>query len=200
MATSTRTTAVTTPDRNPPGTGTLGMALFLAALAMLFAASLFGYAIIRFTSQNAPPVGAIEMPSGLIVSTGVILLSSLTMHRALSSVAHERQARFRQSLLMTLGLAALFVIVQAPSMYALLQKHGAVHEQDIHLYGLIFMLILLHALHVVGGLIPMGVVTYKALKGRYDHEQYAGVKYVTMYWHFLDLIWVIMFATLLVLA
>ena len=69
--------------------------------------------------------------------------------------------------------------------------------QGLRMYGLVFCLILLHALHVIGGVISLCVVTVRALHGRYDHENYLGVKYAAAYWHFLDIIWLIMFGMFL---
>jgi heme/copper-type cytochrome/quinol oxidase subunit 3 len=66
----------------------------------------------------------------------------------------------------------------------------------LHLYGLIFFLILVHALHVVGGLVGLSVTTAHALQGRYDHERYGGVKHAAMYWHFLDAVWLVMYGCL----
>ena len=56
----------------------------------------------------------------------------------------------------------------------------------------------IHALHLFGGILPLAVVTRNAHLGAYDHEAHAPVKYVTMYWHFLDVVWIAMFAVLLV--
>ena len=184
----------------------LGMALFLTALGMLFAASMLGYLLIRFNVlaqdiSRSPEYGQIDLPWGLWLSTAVILASSYTIHRALQSVRHERQARFRHALTLTAGLAVAFLLVQAPSLTTLLQEHRAIADVDpergTRLYGLIFFLILLHAMHLVGGMLPLLVVTYHAHRGRYDHEHFASVQYLAMYWHFLDVVWLILFGVLL---
>lgn len=185
---------------NPPNTGKLGLLLFLAALAMLFIASLLAYALIRYTGQNAPPTGSIHLPGALWISTIAILVSSVTIQHALACVAHEKQLHFKLSMTATVLLATLFLAVQTPSLYLLLQRHHDLAAQNIHLYGLIFLLILLHALHVIGGVIPMLITWIKSLQGRYDHEQHRPVAYLAMYWHFLDAVWLVMFTTLLVLA
>jgi len=54
-------------------------------------------------------------------------------------------------------------------------------------------------LHVVGGLIYLMMVLLKAYAGRYDHERYTGVRHAAMYWHFLDIVWLVMFGTMVVL-
>lgn len=184
----------------PPGTGLIGMALFLASLTMLFISGLLGYALIRLNGDFSPPIGAIHIPHLLWLSTIIVLVSSVTMQHALGSLRRERQQAFRNAMMATLALAVLFIVVQAPALHNLLQTHFEVREQRLHLYGLVFVLILLHALHVVGGLIPMIVACIQAYRGRYDHEHYRPIQYLTLYWHFLDIVWVVMFATLLVLS
>ena len=83
-------------------------------------------------------------------------------------------------------------------MVRLLSQHrAAAVSQGLFLYGLIFVLILVHALHVVGGLVGLGITTANALRGRYDHENYTGVRSAAMYWHFLDVVWIIMFLGIL---
>ena len=197
--------------RVPPKAGIFGMWLFLAALGMLFAASMLGYVLIRVQQTHelvnpvtkvvippaAPPLGSIHLPFGLWFSTLVILASSFTMHLALQNVRRERQAKFRNWLVATLVLAGLFLVVQTPSLITLLIEHNQV-DVGHTLLGFIFFLVIIHALHLLGGVIPLAVVTRNAHLGAYDHESHGPVKYVTMYWHFLDVVWIVMFAVLLV--
>lgn len=212
------------PHSTPAGTGAFGMMLFLLALVMLFAGSLAAYIYIRLTATDAPPMGTIHLPWGLWVSTFIILASSVTMHRALQAVRSERQTQFRQMLTLTLVLAIGFLLVQTPSLMQIVREHlpkleeyraarQAAVEQvaltptgrntvvsagvPMPLEGLVFILILVHALHVIGGVIPLINVTLRAHQGRYDHERHGPVQYVTMYWHFLDAVWIVMFGVLL---
>ena len=184
--------------RTPPGTGTLGMWLFLAALTMLFGSTLVGYIIVRLRPDFGPPVGTIPLPATFWGSTAIILLASFTMHRAVQNVRAERQTRFRTALALTLLLSVAFLLLQAPGMAALLNDHFA--NTTTALYGLVFMLVIVHAAHVIGGLIPLGVITAKANQGRYDHEHHAPVKHIAMYWHFLDAVWIVMFFVLMVMG
>jgi heme/copper-type cytochrome/quinol oxidase subunit 3 len=196
----------------PPGTGTLGMVLLLISLTIVFASSMLAFLIIRITTleprvneftgvverEAAPPLGSIDMPAMLWLSTAIILISSFTMHRAVDNVRHERQTRFRSMLTWTLILAVAFLVVQAPSLAWLLREHWQHKQRNILLYGVAFFLILLHALHVLGGIIPLGVIHHRANNDGYDHENYAPVRYMGMYWHFLDGVWLVMFTVLLV--
>jgi heme/copper-type cytochrome/quinol oxidase subunit 3 len=183
--------------RVPPAAATVGMWLFLAALTMLFGATMIGYAIIRSRSTSAAAPGSLHLPPLLWLSTAAMLFASVTIHRALSAVRRERQAQLRQALVLTCALAAIFVVVQTPSMWELLhsQTHLApsANAQGERLYQLIFALILIHALHVLGGIVGLGLTTRHAFQHRYDHEHYNGVKHAAMYWHFLDGVWIVMF-------
>ena len=177
------------------------MYLFLAALTMLFGATMVGYIIIRFTSAQSPALRTVNLPASLWLSTAIILTGSFTIHQALAAVRRERQHLLRRYLLITCLLAAAFVIIQTPSLYTLLVRHHRLAEsQGMRLYGLIFFLILVHALHVLGGVVGLALTTLNAYRGGYDHEHHAGVKYAAMYWHFLDTVWLVMFLTLLVLG
>ena len=202
------------PDRRlhtPPGTHTLGMWLFLAALAMLFLGGMIAYVIIRITGTfagthpltneiipaTAPPLGSFSMPPVLWLSTTAILLSSYTIHRALDNVVHERQMKFRQALFVTLLLVVPFFLAQGAGLASMLREAAAGGSA---LQNAIVFLIIIHALHVVGGLVPLIVVTKNAHAGRYDHEYHTPVRSLAMYWHFLDGVWLVMFATFLVLG
>lgn len=180
----------------PPGTGTFGMVLFLLSLGMLFAASVVGYLVIRFQPTQPLPPGELELPAVLWASTVAILASSFTIHTALQNVRLERQTRFRQALTLTLLLAVAFLLLQAPGLSHLLYAHRL--AEDVQLYGLVFFLVLVHAAHLLGGLLPLTVITYQAHAGRYDHEHHGPVQYIVMYWHFLDAVWVILFGVFLV--
>ncbi len=183
----------------------LAMWLFLAALAMFFVAAIAAYVVSRFTLPARPELGTIQIPRGLTLSTLLLVASSYTLHRGLVAIRRERQATFVRNILYTATLGVGFVIIQVVCLDQLLANHWAVIDQvdptyRLQYYGLIFTLVLIHGLHVVGGLVPMAIVTSKALQGRYDHESHMGVTLFAMYWHFLDVIWVLMIGTFLLLG
>jgi heme/copper-type cytochrome/quinol oxidase subunit 3 len=188
------------PHVVPPGTGTLGMWLFLIALFMLFAAVMVAYLVIRLAGKQSPPLHVIHFPKLLWLSTALVICVSLTMSRSLKFLRMERQVEFRRWLMMSLGLAIAFIAVQTPAMIELLKANRQFKHEGIFLYGLVFFLILVHALHVVGGIITLLWVGYVARKNVYDHEHYQPVRYTAMYWHFLDLVWLVMFFTFLVVG
>lgn len=180
----------------PRRTSTIGMLLFLASLAVLFAASLVGYFAIRITGQKSPGAGTLQLPGELWLSTLVIIISSITMGMALRAVRHEKQQALRKYLVITFCLALLFTAIQVPALATLLRDHFRLETTGMRLYGLLFVLIMLHALHVIGGLISLGWVMRNAYRNRYDHEHYIGVRSAAWYWHFLDAVWIVMFFSL----
>ncbi|HYO07930.1 MAG TPA: cytochrome c oxidase subunit 3 [Tepidisphaeraceae bacterium] len=179
--------------RTPAYTATVGMWLFLAALTMLFGATMVGYLIIRARAGGTARLGTLHFPPLLWLSTVVILVGSLTIHAAVTAVRRERQRDLRRWLGVTCALAALFCIVQVPALAALWKQHQGLRGQGLYLYGLIVILIIVHALHVLGGIVALALVTRNGFAGRYDHEHYYGVKHAAMYWHFLDVVWLVMF-------
>ncbi|MCH8805303.1 MAG: heme-copper oxidase subunit III [Planctomycetes bacterium] len=182
------------PDGWSPGT--LGMTLFLISLGVLFAASLIGYAIIRVAADVWPPPGMPRLPRALWLSTVILLVSSGTVQWALHSARTGRQKRLRAAMLSTTLLGFLFLACQTVIWFALV---AANMPMTLNLYAFLFYVLTgLHAAHVVAGLIPLVIVSINAFRGRYSQRSHAGLRYCAMYWHFLDGVWLVLFAVLVV--
>lgn len=184
----------------PSKTHVIGMYLFLAALFMLFASGMLGYLIIRLAGAQKLPLHSLHLPTALWLSTVLVISASFTIQRAVAEVNRERQESFRRWLGATLLLAIAFVIVQAPSMAVLLRNQELLRQHRLALYGLVFTLVLLHALHVIGGIAALARTSQQAARGKYDHEHNLPVRHVALYWHFLDGVWLVMFFTFLLLG
>ncbi len=192
--------------------GALGMWIFLVALGVLFAASIVGYVVIRINAQQAgepwPPAGAVDLPDTLWLSTLIIIVSSVTMQAALEAVRRNWRRTLPIALIVTSLLGLLFLGLQvdawrdidvpavAPATTPISAYEVSPEARTRFYYGMFIILSGLHALHVVGGLIPLGVVTVKALRGAYGSAKRSGVSYTTMYWHFLGAVWIVLFAVL----
>ncbi len=180
----------------PLRTGLLGMKILILALSMLFGASILGYLVIRTRAEVWPPPGVPRLPATLWISTLIIVVSSVTMEWALRAAKAGRAAALRNGMLLTTLLGAAFLVSQTLNWFALV---AANLTAKTNLYGFTFyMLTGLHAAHVVGGLIPLTVVTLRAFAGRYSAAAYAGVAYTAVYWHFLAAVWLILFTVLMV--
>lgn len=183
-------------DQVAGGTGALGVAIFLISLSVLFVASLVGYFVIRLQSEAWPPPGTPDLPSGLWWSTLLILISSITIQGAVFAVRADRLYLMRALLFVTTLLGFGFLVCQGLNWRNLLQSQV---PPTASLYAYTFYTLTgLHAAHVIGGLIHLTVVTVKAFRGKYWSLFHPGVRYAAMYWHFLDVVWIILFATLVV--
>ena len=181
--------AVTTP------TGRLGMLLLLAALAMLFAASIVGFLIVRLRAPSWPPAGMPRLPATLWLSTALILASSVAIEWALRGARRSDDRALGRGLALALLLGGAFLVNQTVGWFALV---AARLTATVNLYGFtFFMLTGLHAAHVLGGLVPLAVVTARVWRANAAPMPRAGAAYVAMYWHFLTAVWLVMYAVLL---
>ncbi len=184
----------TAKDIHIPGAGTIGMVLLIFSLSMLFAASMFAYAYIRAQANQWPPAGLPRVPGSLWFSTAAILAASITIQLALNAVKRDDDKRLARYLLATMIVGLLFLLLQSLNWIEFYRELIKVTRLEGAYLGMFFILTGLHAAHVVGGLIPLAVVYARAKKGRYSRNFHPGVRYATVYWHFLDVIWIVLFS------
>jgi cytochrome c oxidase subunit 3 len=179
-----------------PGAATLGMMLFLASLTVLFAASMAGFLAVRLNAEAWPPPGMPQLPHGLWIGTVLLLVSSGTIHWALKAAKTGQPGALQKGLALTTLLGVGFLLCQLVVWWRLVSLDLTAQT---NLYGFSFyMLTALHGLHVIGGLLPLSVTTWRARQGRYSPGEHTGVTLCAMYWHFLDVVWLVIFAFLLV--
>lgn len=177
-----------------------GIYLFIASLTMLFAASLISYIIVRLSNAGLSSSARLSMPPSLWISTAALLGTSVALAIAQVGVKREKQLRMRRWLAVACSLAILFLFVQSWGLVDIFDRHFDQINKQISLYGIVFSLVLLHAIHVLGGIFVLGVSTVRGFRGKYDHECHRGLKLCTVYWHFLDVVWLVMLATFLLTA
>jgi heme/copper-type cytochrome/quinol oxidase subunit 3 len=178
----------------PAGTREMGLVFMLASLGMLFASMLVGYFTVRWMAGEWPPPGTPELPAGLWAGTAALILGSVTVQSALSAARAGNQARLAARLRWTLVFGILFLAVQTWNWIALIRAHGGPTDG---VYGfLFFVLTMLHAVHVVGGILPLAVTVSRAGTGRYTRESHHGIRSLAIYWHFLGSTWLVLFAVL----
>jgi len=180
---------------SPPGTAAFGMAVFLASLTVLFGAGVVAYWVVRHRAPVWPPPEAPTLPLGLWISTVLLAIAGVTIQLALVAIRRGNQARLIRMLVATLGVALLFVASQAWNWW---QFYRLDSTFQWHLYGFTYyMLTGLHAAHVLGGVAALGVVLVRAWLGHYTWGRYLGVRLTAIYWHFLGVMWLLLFALLL---
>lgn len=181
-------------DIHIPGAGTFGMAVLILSLSMLFSASMAAYMFIRSHTENwgrAMP----HLPRSLWLSTLIIVLASVTIQRAHGAVRRGQDRRLTSNLTATFVIGVVFLLLQTFNWWEFYQAIRHIDLSGAYL-GMFFVLTGLHAAHVVGGLIPLGIVIGRAGRGRYSPNFHPGVRYLAIYWHFLDAVWVALFCVL----
>ncbi len=178
-----------------------GLAIFLFSLSVLFLGGLLAYVIVRSNQATSQQPTALVIPPLLWLSTALLALGSISIHRALFFVRQEKQQQFRYCLNLTFLLGGAFFVIQALGLLHLLREHFVILQQAGDLrhayyypgsYGVLFCFVLLHALHFFVAFGILGAVIYKAYLYQYDHEYHWGVHACSVVWHFLGVIWVCM--------
>lgn len=168
-----------------------GGLLFLSALLMFFLASILLYLLYAFVRRNEIET-AQPLPISFLLSTGLLLVVSGMLHLATIAVCRENRPRAIGLLCFSLLGAVCFMGAQGYSLWEVLVKPDYASSPHRGVYGMVIVLAFLHALHVVGGVIALALVTTRAALGRYDHERNWAVRFATLYWHFLDIVWICM--------
>ena len=175
----------------------VGVVVWLASELMFFAGLFAAYFTLRSINDTWPPddVELETLRTGL--ATVVLVASSFTMHLALHAVRHEPGPAGTRRAVRWLGVTALLGAVFLSNQA--LEYAQASFSIDDHAYGSIFYLMTgFHGLHVLGGLLFMGAVAW-AVHGRSQVPSLPTVEVCSYYWHFVDVVWVAMFATIYLL-
>ena len=170
----------------------LGMWVFLGSEVMFFTALIGSYIILRFAHPEAwrPPGTVLAVPI-TAVNTFLLICSSVTMVKAFAAVQDGFLAGLRRWLVATVLIGASFVGVQVYEYRHLIEK-GFVPSEG--LYGSTFYTMTgFHGFHVTIGVLCMIYVTWNAFRGKYTAQDHRGVEVIGLYWHFVDLVWIILF-------
>ncbi len=179
------------------------MWLFLAGDAMSFGTLLAGYAIMRAASTNWPnPSGVLGI--GLTAfMTFLLICSSLTMVKALESLKNRDGAKFKNFMLLTILGGVIFLGLQVYEWNKLINHEGlglAENPFGAPLFGTTFFMITgFHGMHVTSGVIYLTAILVSAGKRGYSPDCYNMVENVGLYWHFVDLVWILVFTFLYLL-
>jgi cytochrome c oxidase subunit 3 len=174
------------------------MWVFLGSLSILFATSLFACLLVTIQAGAWRTDAHPGLPSKLWVSTLFLLATSVVLEYGRWQIRRNNQQALFAMLLMTLGLGVAFLINQTRIWLAV--ANIQLPSTAKALYEFSFgVLTGLHALHVLGGFIPLIICTVQASRGRYSSFDHAPVTYCAMYWHFLDVMWVVIVSALLLL-
>lgn len=134
-----------------------------------------------------------EIPVLFYVSTAIIIVSSVTMNWAVSAVKKDEKV-FKIAVLVTLLLGLAFAVMQFQGWKSLVNQGIYFTGNGSNASGSFFYIItFMHLLHLLGGIIALIVVYFKALADKYSSADYLGVQLCAIYWHFLDVLWIYLF-------
>jgi len=170
----------------------LGMWIFLGSEVMFFTALIGTYIILRIAHPSSwkPPGVVLNVPV-TATNTFLLICSSVTMVKAFAAVQDGLLSALRRWLIATVVIGASFVGIQVYEYTHLIEK-GFVPSEG--LYGSTFYAMTgFHGFHVTIGVLCMIFVTVRAFQGKYTAQDHRGVEVIGLYWHFVDLVWIILF-------
>lgn len=173
--------------------GQLGMILLLVSISVLFLAANIA---VLITHARAPADQRPGLPWGTALSSGLLGWVSIELQRGLLAMRGNRFTSCLGALRRaTLGAFA-FLLAQAWNGRELLAFEGAPATRKLFYfsYGL---LVGLHALHVLGGFVPLLIVQGKIQRREYSSSRHAGLTFCVQYWHYLGVVWLLLLGTLL---
>lgn len=199
------TASIALEARRPmPGMGVynmkLGMWVFLLSEVMFFTSLIGAYIILRAAHPDAfaEPGAVLNVPLTAF-NTFVLICSSVTMVKAFAAIEHDDQTGLKRWLIATAVLGMFFVGVQVIE-YIKLAEHGFLPSAALYsadgapLYGMTFYTMTgFHGAHVSIGVLCLWFTVFQAYRGRYSRDNHGGVEIMGLYWHFVDLVWIILF-------
>ncbi|MBI1802675.1 MAG: heme-copper oxidase subunit III [Chloroflexi bacterium] len=170
----------------------LGMWTFIGSEVMLFTGLITTYLVFRGKSLAGPyPRELFADPTIVAINTLVLLMSSLTMVLALSAVERGDRKQFFQFILATDALGALFLSVQVYE-YKKLIEEGL--NLGVNMFGASFFTLTgFHGAHVAVGVMLLLSTALRGARYGFTKEFPLGVEMIGLYWHFVDLVWVVIF-------
>jgi cytochrome c oxidase subunit 3 len=173
----------------------LGMVLFIGSEIMVFGSFFTAYFFIRVVNHYPWPPPEQHLPvyvAGL--NTAILVTSSFTVHWALQSIKRGNRAGLQAGLLLTFLMGLTFLLTQILE-YARI----GFSPNDNAFTTIFFCLTGLHGAHVFIGLTLLLFATIRAFRGHYTPEHHHGVEIPGIYWHFVDVMWIVVYATVYLL-
>ena len=185
------TVAIEKKQKLHPHKFTLWVAI--GSILMMFAGLTSAYIVKR----NQANWQTFDLPVAFWFSTLAVVISSGTMWIALKSFKERAMSRYRMLMVVTMVLGALFIALQIIGFQQLWQK-GITLQGNVS-YSFLYVIVGLHALHVVGGVIALIVMSLLAFSGKRRNYSTVPVELMSTYWHFVDILWLYLLVFLLLI-
>ena len=184
----------------------LGMLLFITSEVMFFAGLFAAYFDVRASAPIWPPINPESIPPDPFhleilplvgPATVLLVLSSFTCQFAVWAIRRDDRTGFVRNIGVTFVIGIVFLIMQAID-YVELGHEGLTLSSGV--YGTTyFTLTGFHGAHVFAGVIMLGVVLYRGMAGQFSARHHDAVEATSMYWHFVDVVWMLLFSLLYLL-
>jgi cytochrome c oxidase subunit 3 len=178
----------------------LGMLLFITSEVMFFAGLFAAYFNVR---ANAPVWPPLEFHDKLHIlpfvgpATVLLILSSFTCQVGVWAIRRNDRKGLTRAIAITVILGATFLVMQAID-YAALYDEGV--RLDAGTFGTTYYTLTgFHGAHVLGGVLMLSVVLYRSISGQFSSRHHDMVEATSMYWHFVDVVWILLFSVLYIL-
>ncbi|WP_112085992.1 cytochrome c oxidase subunit 3 [Flavobacterium lacus] len=163
----------------------------MISMVMMFAGLTSAYIV---STSRKDWLADFVLPQAFIISTIIIIISSLTFHLALTTIRKNDRNKTTLWLLVTLVLGILFVVFQFLGF-------GQVIEMGYFFTGsestvntsFLYIIAILHMAHLFGGLLALLIIIYNHFKQKYNSTQTLGIELGAIFWHFLDILWILLF-------
>lgn len=163
----------------------------MISMVMMFAGLTSAYVV---SSSRKDWLKDFGMPSAFVISTIVIVVSSLTFHLALTAIRANNRNQTSMWLLTTLGLGGLFVFFQFLGFGQIIESgYFFTGSESTVNTSFLYIIVILHMAHLFGGLLALLIIIYNHFKQKYNSTQTLGIELGAMFWHFLDLLWILLF-------
>jgi heme/copper-type cytochrome/quinol oxidase subunit 3 len=182
----------------PPSRAQLGLIIVLVSISVVFLAACAAVLITRHQVPHRRVPAETGLPQGIVASTLLLIAISASLHSAVGAIRRNRLGSCGAALKRAGGLAFVFVALQALNCRSLITVDPT-PIQSLYLFS-VYLLIGLHAAHVIGGLVPIAVALGRVSREEYSSSRHEGLRLVAQYWHYLGAAWVLLLATLLALG
>ncbi len=163
----------------------------MVSMTMMFAGLTSAFVVSK---SRADWLKDFQIPTAFYLSTAVIIGCSVTFYLAKKAIERGNRSATSAFLLGTFAMGTAFVVLQ-------FRGFGQIIESGYYMTGqgssitttFLYVIALMHLLHLAGGLISLLIIIYNHFKQKYNPTQTLGIELGAMYWHFLDLLWVLLF-------
>jgi cytochrome c oxidase subunit 3 len=156
----------------------------IGSILMMFAGLTSAYIVKR----NQANWVTFDLPLAFWYSTGAIVLSSITLVLAARSFKARQMAKYRQLMTATIVLGVLFIVLQVIG-FKQLWSIGITLQKNVS-FSFLYVIVGLHAAHVIGGIIALLVLFLKAFSVKTRNYNSVPVEVTSTYWHFVDILWI----------